>query len=113
MTEFRKGDVVTVQGTVEYHYGLDVEVKIEGNDSKAVSLRPEQLTLVRRDFNVGDRVIGGGIYYSVLGAIVAIDNNAAWIRDDDGDFWKIPISLLRHRPNPRDAQLTDILSQSR
>lgn len=106
MTEFRKGDVVTVQGIVDFHGTPGVSVEIGDCLGKQVVLvKPEQLTLVRRGFNFGDRVVHCDGQDNIVGKIMAIDNNYAWVKTDDGSgWWTLPISSLRHAPNPSYAQ---------
>lgn len=92
MMKFRKGDVVSVTGTVEYDFGADGEkvlfVKIKGH-YQALTLSPDNfddinLSLVRPRFDVGDRVEWPGAHG--FGEIVAIHDGAAWIKQDDAGY---------------------------
>lgn len=84
---FRKGDTVSVRGTVKYSYD-------EGDNDKRVFvdvigshetlwIKPEDLTLVSQVFEVGDSVrwpinVEGAAPF-LYGTVLAIANDHAWI----------------------------------
>jgi hypothetical protein len=94
MVEFKKGDVVTLRGKVSYIHG-DGEVSLDiFSCYSSILIRPEMLTLVHHEFNVGDRVsdVGG------IGTVRAVHGVCAWIETDDGSLWTGDLSDMEHVP---------------
>lgn len=90
--QFRKGDIVSVQGTVKYPSDGDDRIFIEV-DGNAVDLwlKPGMLTLVRAKFDVGDRVCWTAPHPAVpgkviIGEIIGISGDHAWIDLEDGNY---------------------------
>lgn len=74
---FRKGDIVTIKGTVKYDTlaGETVTITPEGHYSD-VHVPASTVTLLQPKFEVGDAVIWG----TFSGDIVAIYEECAWIK---------------------------------
>jgi hypothetical protein len=109
MTEFRKGDIVTLRGRVEYAFSDDnddgnssVTVTIDGH-YKNVYVSPHQLTFVHHMFKIGDRVRGerspdGRYYHSNISHVRAVNGDFAWVENEDGYYATIALRNLEHAP---------------
>lgn len=113
--QFRKGDVVSVNGTVEYDFnGGDSDdkllfIKVSGH-FQTMGLTPDYfdgagLKLVQATFEIGDDVswpteasqVGGGV-------ILSISNGHAWIELGGGDYCTRTLtSLTRNEVKPDEA----------
>lgn len=92
MTAFRKGDIVTIEATIESRpFVLDdgrSQVKIKFPPYHDAYVDPAQLTMLRPAFEVGDRVewsTHDGAD-SWAGHILSIANDHLWVQLDDGSF---------------------------
>lgn len=107
--KFRKGDVVSICGTVEYDHGTGDDtdmlfIKIKGHYT-SLGLTPDhfdetKLTLVLPRFDVGDSVcfkIGADENY-VYGVILAISDGHAWIDYQSGDFCTRTLTSIERVP---------------
>jgi len=85
MTELRKGDKVSVTGTVKYtpDKGERVFVTIEGAHTELWAAQ-SAVKLVQSAFEVGDRVGWG--QPMLTGEIIAINNEHAWIDYGGGNY---------------------------
>jgi hypothetical protein len=108
MQTFRKGDIVTVRGTVEYDYGAAEDkllfIKVPGF-YQSVALSPDQwknagLALVQPRFDVGDDVRwsdrGGNV--AGQGTILAISNDHAWIDIGGGGYCTRMLGTIERVP---------------
>lgn len=103
MQTYRKGDVVSVQGTVEYDHEGDelLFFKVPGY-FQSVSLMPNQwdganLKLVQAALEVGDGVMWDNGERS--GEILAIANGHAWIDMGGGDYCTRLLTAIDRIPN--------------
>lgn len=91
--EFRKGDVVSFLGTVKHDADDSKErvfIDVTGSHD-TVWLKPEDITLVKARFDVGDRVCWGerlpdGAGGVNVGEIIAISGEHAWIEYGAGEY---------------------------
>lgn len=114
--KFRKGDVVSICGTVEYDRGMTGDdtdmlfIKINGNYT-SLGLTPNhfegaKLTLVLPRFDVGDSVrfkIGTDEKY-FYGIILAISDGHAWIDYQSGDYCTRLLTSIEIVPVEDDIQ---------
>jgi len=84
-TKFRKGDIVSIQGTVRFspdegdeHISLEIANAI----GSPIWVKPEAATLVLARIEVGDKVWTYDLGYECLGELVAIRNGKAWVEID-------------------------------
>ncbi|TPW26849.1 hypothetical protein [Pararhizobium mangrovi] len=81
MSKYRKGDRVTLTGTVEYV--LDEKVRVQLTDSFSdVFVSADAVSMERANFHVGDEVDVAGHYWEVL----AVANDHLWCVDTAGDY---------------------------
>jgi hypothetical protein len=103
MTELRKGDKVSVTGTVKYtpDKGERVFVKIDGSHEE---LWTEQsaVKLVQAAFEVGDRV-GWDNDAEYIGEILAISGGHAWIEYANGEYCTRTFSSIERLPDEAEA----------
>ena len=92
MTELRKGDKVSVTGTVKYtpDAGERVFVIIDGSHEELWCAQTA-VKLVQAKFEVGDRVCWGmtasdGAGMATTGEILAISGEHAWIEHSNGEY---------------------------
>jgi hypothetical protein len=111
LTEFSKGDVVTVRAVVKYHHHQDhhetrtVSVLFNGH-YETVFVEPEALTLVHHHFNVGDRVRSEN--YESHAIVRGVFKDDAWIEleaVENDDFAMVTTELadLKHAPADDEA----------
>ena len=86
--KLRKGDTVSIIGTVKHTPDIGERVFIELPDYHTdIWVRQDVVKLMQADFEVGDKCtwIGvGELHFS--GIILAINNDHAWIDREDGDY---------------------------
>jgi hypothetical protein len=91
---FRKGDTVSLRGTVKHDFSPDgkdgdkrVFVDLIGTH-ETVWIKPEDLTLVGQMFEVGDSVRwqNAGEELFLYGVILAISDGHAWIDYGQGEY---------------------------
>ncbi len=88
---FRKGDTVSLQGTVKHNFDATdtdkrVFVDVVGSH-ETLWLKPDDITLVRYAFEVGDSarwLVEENTYQ--YGTILAINEGHAWIDMGGGDY---------------------------
>jgi hypothetical protein len=104
MTELRKGDKVSVTGTIKYPPDKDerVFIKIDGSHED-LWVRKSLVTLVQAQFEVGDRV--GWEYHttSFAGEIIATSGEHAWIEYNNGEYCTRTFSSIEHLPDEPEA----------
>ena len=77
------GDVVHVKGTVVHDYGVNGEVAVSFGGDLSVWIAESDIVHVERaSLKVGDRVTWRGD--KAEGTIIAIENAAAWIKNEVG-----------------------------
>jgi hypothetical protein len=83
--QLRKGDKVSVTGTVTFYQNGDdsIFVKIDGSHED-LWIAPSVVNLVQQMFEVGDRVCWGAP--AMNGEIIAICDEHAWIDLGGGDY---------------------------
>jgi hypothetical protein len=117
MTEFRKGDIVTLRGRVEYVFSgedgdSNVTVKVDGHYGQ-LYISPGQVTLVHHVFEIGDRVrsvrgADGRRLHGGPGQVRAVSGDFAWIEDDKvGAHYTIALCDLEYAPNDTAGENTD------
>lgn len=101
MNKFRKGDKVTIVGTIKHNQGDDIDknvfIEIAGYHSD-VWINPELVTLVQPSFEIGDECTwmtndAGG--YGVGGTILAIRDGHAWIDMGGGAYCTRLLSTIQ------------------
>lgn len=112
---FRKGDIVSVRGTVEYDCDTDDEllfIKVPGF-YQSVALSPDYwngagLTLVQPRFDVGDEVFwqDGVGNIAGRGTILAISDGHAWIDMGCGAYCTRMLSTIERAPLKEDPDAT-------
>lgn len=92
--KFRKGDIVSIQGSVKYDTAEDdtfVSVWI-GATADTVMPKPSELTLVRQKIEIGDMVsftlppIGRDPEGVRVGRVLAISNDHLWLDLGGGEY---------------------------
>lgn len=88
MTTFRAGDIVLIEAEIADDYVHDdatVKVVFDGNRYDAKYVKVAKLTMVRPQFEVGDRVEwGDGLEW--CGHVLSIANDHLWVDRGGGDF---------------------------
>ena len=98
MQTFKRGDVVSVKGTVRWDPAADdtyVYLRLEGGGSET-SVKMEDVTLVQARFDVGEEVR----YQRARATIKAIVGDHAWIEYADGPQEVVPLRGLERVPAP-------------
>ena len=101
--KFRKGDIVSVQGTVTYVGDGDddlVHVEIPGSIRSDSYIKADALTVVRQNIIAGDQVEGNfvdaaGEMQTCTGTAIAISNDHVWIDMGGGDYCTKHISYVK------------------
>ncbi|ESZ60686.1 hypothetical protein NL532_24305 [Mesorhizobium sp. C120A] len=104
MTTFRKGDVVTIVGTIDSGYQTDGKIKVRIEPYSDVYANVADLKMVRPIIEVGDMVTYPAEGYRA-GKILAILNGWCWVNVENGlggsELFSWPLSCLnRADPEP-------------
>ena len=98
--KYRKGDVVSVTGTVTHDQREDKEVfaRLDGYYTD-IMLPAANFTLVQPRFDVGETVSLNGTEPEHIGTILAISDDHAWIILGSGDYCtRMLLSIKRVEP---------------
>lgn len=101
--KFRKGDIVSIQGTVTFDFDPTedgtVAIEIQNSVSSSVWVKSEAATVVRQHIMVGDSVVlvgtvcdDGSEYH---GQVLAIFEDRAWVAYGNGDYCTRVMSTLK------------------
>ncbi len=106
--ELRKGDKVSVTGTVKYTptKGERVFVKIEGSHEE-LWCSPDAVKLVQAKFDIGDRV---GFDYgpsTMDGEILAVSGEHAWIDLGTGEYCTRHFGSITRLPEPAEPDVVE------
>jgi hypothetical protein len=100
--KFRVGDLVSVNAEVVQSspgQGLSfIRIGTAPNDISTMWVKNSDLTLVKRELSIGDKVAGSNLDASLLdvaGEIIGIHNNQAWIVRPDGTYTVCPLAGLK------------------
>ena len=100
--KFRKGDIVSLRGTVKHNFDpYDCEkdtrvfVDIVGSH-ETIWIKPEDVTLVQPMFEIGDQVRWDE---HGAGTIVAINDGHAWIGMESGDYCTRLLTAIERMPD--------------
>jgi hypothetical protein len=108
MTNFAKGDVVTVRGAIAWSVEPGEEmagVKIGNNTPIFIPF--SDLTLVHHHFDIGDRVYSVELDGLGFGVVRAVSGEFAWVEGEgDGGYWTLELSELR-RPEAAPAAIAE------
>lgn len=108
MDTFRKGDVCTIEVVVESRFN-DTNVRVRHVDSYTdIHVKPKDLTMVRPQFEVGDRVEwkSAGDFYR--GEVLAISGEHLWIDRGEGNYATVWTGLAtRLDPDPDFDEIAD------
>ena len=97
MTKFKKGDVVSLQGTIKHDQGdeeKNIFVDVIGAHD-TLWMKPQDMTLVQPFFEVGDAVCWGD---QGSGIVHAINDGHAWIGMASGDYCTRLLSTIQRVP---------------
>ena len=97
---YRKGDIVNVQGIVKHnfeHIDGDKRVFVDIIGSyETIWIKPEDVTLVQPMFETGEQVRWDE---HGTGTIIAINDGHAWIGMDSGDYCTRMLSAIERMPD--------------
>lgn len=100
MTTFRNGDVCTIEVVVESVYGTGIRVR-HVDSYTDIHVKPKDLTMVRPQFEVGDRVEWKAYEKTWSGHVLSIANDHLWIDNGNGSFSTVWTSkATRLDPDP-------------
>jgi hypothetical protein len=101
-TKFRKGDIVSIQGTVRFDKDPEddhVSIELAGAIGSPVWVKPETVTVVQQRIEVGDSVVLIGVFCGdgseYHGQILAIFEDHAWVAYGSGEFCTRMLSTLK------------------
>jgi hypothetical protein len=93
---FKKGDIVSLKGSVEYEHGGTLKIVLV--DHQPAYANVGDVTMVAPNFDIGDDVITDtGEPYTVA----AIYRDFAWVYSDKEGFDTVELATLK-RPEPAD-----------
>lgn len=105
MSTFRKGDKVSVQGTVAYdHDGTLVHLFIDMPDGAQIIVKPDSVSLVSQRFEAGD-VVDVKLATRIAAAMVLAvseEHGMAWLDLGPDGTAQQPLATLTRSEQPRD-----------
>lgn len=108
--QFRKGDVVSVRGTVKYDIdeGEDrLFVRVDGG-TEDLWVKAASVTMVRQSFEVDDWVMWGeGFLTGECGQIVGISGEHAWIDMGSGNYATRHFGAIQRGPEHPSAEVQE------
>jgi hypothetical protein len=91
---FRKGDRVVIEAVVDFVLEGNIKIVFDGLGSNAY-VSPDALELIMPIFRPGERVVHTEVG---AGEVVAIHDDMAWVKLDDGSLETLLASDLRMEP---------------
>ncbi len=102
--EFRKGDVVAIEGVVDFQTVDKRKVYVKPSVGESMAFEPAALKMVRRAFLEGDAVeVAPGHVPYMVGKIFALHGEWAWVVAESGFMASHKLDQLRAREVPPPA----------
>ena len=95
MTNFRNGDLVSIQGTVESAsaHSAEIVINVGGDDFQKVCVANRLVTLVRPLLKPGDIVSRTDFYDKATYLVIGVRKDRAWVESSTG-YQTLPTANL-------------------
>lgn len=98
----RKGDLISVQGTVKWDVEFNdpyIHIDVDG---KTLTLEPDKVSLVRRRWANGEKVQLSDSFWPEPGIVIAIVDDFVWVKDpSNGEPITYPANSLKEWRDPK------------
>ena len=90
MTQFRKGDIVTIKCVVQSYF-RDNDLRVLHPDGYTdIFITADKVTTIRHALEVGDLVLNTGLDGQISGSVRAVYDNVVWIENINGFYtWDV------------------------